>query len=45
MINKLHFTSTHKKEQQKAFQAIVEEQKTIGYYALPEQDITLHIRI
>lgn len=40
MINKLHFTSTHKKEQQKAFQAIVEEQKTIGYYALPEQDIS-----
>ena len=40
MINKLHFSSTHKQEHQKAFEAIVAEQKTVGYYALPEQDIT-----
>ncbi len=40
MINKLYFTSQDKDVQEKAFKAIVEEQKSIGYYALPEQDIT-----
>ncbi len=40
MKNKLYFTSNSKKEEQKAFQAIKKEQKSIGYYALPEQDIT-----
>ncbi len=33
-------SSTYEQEQQKAFKAIVEEQKTVGYYALTEQDIT-----
>jgi len=40
MKNKLHFTSTDKEVQQKAFQAIEKEQNSIGYYGLPEQDIT-----
>ena len=40
MKNKLHFTSTDKEVQQKAFQAIEKEQNNIGYYGLPEQDIT-----
>ena len=40
MINRLYFTSTHPKAEESAFHAIAEEQKTIGYYALPEQDIT-----
>ena len=40
MINKLYFTSQDEHIQKKAFQAILEEQKSIGYYALPDQDIT-----
>ncbi len=40
MINKLYFTSQDEDVQQKAFQAIAEEQRSVGYYALPEQDIT-----
>lgn len=40
MINKLYFTSTNKDIQQKAFNAIKKEQKDIGYYHLPEQDIS-----
>jgi glucose-6-phosphate isomerase len=40
MKNKLYFTSTNKEVQQKAFQAIEKEQDRIGYYGLPEQDIT-----
>ncbi len=40
MINKLYFTSQDTHIQQKAFKAIVEEQTSIGYYALPDQDIT-----
>jgi len=39
MINKLYFTSEDEKTQKKAFDAIVKEQKSIGYYALPDQDI------
>ena len=39
MKNRLYFTSTNEKEQQIAYKAILEEQKSIGYYALPEQDI------
>ena len=39
MINKLFFTSENKEMQEKAFQAISEEQEHIGYYALPEQNI------
>ncbi len=37
--NKLYFSSISKRAEEKAFDAIVEEQKTIGYYALPDQDI------
>jgi len=40
MINKLFFSSTHPKAEENVFHAIEKEQKTIGYYALPEQDIT-----
>jgi glucose-6-phosphate isomerase len=40
MINRLYFASHDEHVQKKAFQAIEEEQKSIGYYALPEQDIT-----
>jgi len=40
MKNKLYFKLKNKKVQESAFNAICEEQKTIGYYALPEQDIT-----
>ncbi len=40
MKNRLYFTSSDNDVQQKAFEAIVEEQKHIGYYALPEQDIS-----
>ncbi len=40
MINKLYFSSTHPTAEENVFHAIREEQKTIGYYALPEQDIT-----
>ena len=40
MINRLYFSSQDKNVQEKAFQAIVKEEKSIGYYALPEQDIT-----
>jgi glucose-6-phosphate isomerase len=40
MINKLYFTSQDAHIQQKAFKTIVEEQTSIGYYALPDQDIT-----
>jgi len=40
MKNKLYFPCIDTKTQEKAFKAIVEEQKSIGYYALPEQDIT-----
>jgi glucose-6-phosphate isomerase len=38
--NTLHFKLKNKEVQESAFKAIVEEQKSIGYYALPEQDIT-----
>lgn len=38
MINKLNFTSADENTQRKAFNAIVEEKKSIGYYALPDQD-------
>ena len=40
MINKLFFHSENKQIQQHAFEAIKAEQSSIGYYALPEQDIT-----
>ena len=40
MKNKLYFTSVSKKEEERAFQAIKKEQKSIGYYSLPEQDIS-----
>jgi len=40
MINKLYFPSTNSEIQQHAFEAIKAEQNSIGYYALPDQDIT-----
>jgi len=40
MKNKLYFPCIDTKSQEKAFEAIAEEQKSIGYYTLPEQDIT-----
>jgi len=38
MINKLYFSSSDKQRQKKAFKAIEKEQKSVGYYALPNQD-------
>jgi len=38
--NTLYFKLKNKEVQESAFDAIVQEQKSIGYYALPEQDIT-----
>ena len=40
MKNILNFTSKHPKAQAHAFNAIYAEQESIGYYALPEQDIS-----
>ncbi len=40
MKNKLYFKLKNKKVQEAAFSAILKEQKHIGYYALPEQDIS-----
>jgi len=40
MINKLHFTSENTYTQKQAFKAIEEECHSIGYYTLPDQDIT-----
>jgi len=40
MNNKLYFKSTLREKAAAAFEAIREEEKTIGYYRLPEQDIT-----
>ena len=39
MTNHLYFTSADETTHGKAFDAILEEQKSIGYYALPDQDI------
>ncbi len=39
MINKLNFNSYNKFIENKAYDAIVEEKKYIGYYTLPEQNI------
>jgi glucose-6-phosphate isomerase len=38
--NKLYFSSISKRAEEKAFNAIVKEQESIGYYALPDQDIS-----
>ncbi len=40
MKNRLYFKSDNKKIQKEAFEAIKAEQKHIGYYALPDQDIS-----
>lgn len=40
MKQKLHFESNHPIAQYKAFEAIKKEQGVVGYYDLPEQDIT-----
>ena len=40
MKNTLHFKLKNKKVQENVFDAIVNEQESIGYYSLPEQDIS-----
>lgn len=40
MINKLYFKCHDPKIQQNAFDATVKEQQSIGYYGLPDHDIT-----
>jgi len=40
MTNQLYFTSEDEAVQDKAFEAIRAEQEYIGYYHLPEQDVT-----
>ena len=40
MTNKLYFNSKSRKEEQSAFATIKKEQSSIGYYALPDQDLT-----
>ena len=40
MQNNLYFTSVDNDAEKKAFESIKREQKTRGYYALPDQDIT-----
>ncbi len=40
MRNTLYFKLKNKKVQESAFNAIVKEQESIGYYALPEQNIS-----
>ena len=40
MINRLYFDIEDKELTTKAFDAIVKEQKSIGYYSLPEADIS-----
>ncbi len=39
MKNKLHFSSTLGEKTDRAYAALKKEQESIGYYALPEQDI------
>lgn len=40
MKNKLYFGSLSKQEEKRAFEAIKQEQHSVGYYALPDQDVT-----
>jgi len=40
MKNRLYFDTTLNEKAHMAYDAIMKEKKTIGYYALPEQDIT-----
>ena len=40
MKNTLYFKLKNKKDQEEVFDAICKEQEDIGYYSLPEQDIT-----
>jgi glucose-6-phosphate isomerase len=40
MKNKLYFKLKNKQDQERAYKAIEKEQDHIGYYALPEQDIS-----
>mgnify|MGYP000427499812 FL=1 len=40
MKNILYFSSNSRKEEQRAFETIKKEQNSIGYYSLPDQDIT-----
>jgi len=40
MRNRLYFRLKNKKDQERAYKAIEKEQESIGYYTLPEQDIS-----
>ena len=40
MKNKLHFNATLNGKAKEVYESLQEEKKTIGYYALPEQDIS-----
>jgi len=40
MINKLYFTSQNRQIEAETFDTIRQEQNSIGYYSLPDQDIT-----
>ena len=40
MINKLYFTAQNKQLEAAVFDAMTQEQSSIGYYSLPDQDIT-----
>jgi len=40
MINKLYFQFDDPKTQQKTYEAILKEQKAVGYYSLPDHDST-----
>jgi glucose-6-phosphate isomerase len=44
MKNKLYFSSSDTTAQEKAFKSIVKEKITVGYYSLPEQDISALIQ-
>ena len=40
MKNKLYFKLKNKNDQERVYKAIEKEQESVGYYALPEQDIS-----
>lgn len=43
MVNKLYFASHYQEEEKRAFDAIVKEKETVGYYNLPQQDISQYL--
>ena len=40
MINRLYFPQQAEQTKKKALQTLIEESRHVGYYALPNQDIT-----